>query len=184
MFALALQGKEKIKELADQTEEYGLILGGDVVKRLDEAKRIQEAMNLSWKVASAEIMVNLAPAIKALLPLVTNLAQGLGWIFGGSDQAKKKQEEQQKLDANYINQLKELVALRKEQETIVETGKGSHFGLYSKESVADAENNIKVIEAEIKQVKKEYQEAINPAQVENAPSQFDFTTKKKEKYNP
>jgi hypothetical protein len=193
VFAMASMGKDKISELIGETSKYGLILGGDIVKRFDEAKKAQEAMNLSWRVASAEIMVNLIPVIKQLLPLVTDLALGMGWIFGGeanSDEALKKQQERSEV---YIKQLKDFYQRRKD----LLSGKGSGGAAptntnlndiailpideYLKKGNQSVKEELKTLDDSIAKIKKEYADLTHKPAAPNDPSQFDFEKEAKKK---
>jgi uncharacterized protein YpiB (UPF0302 family) len=92
MFAIASQGKDKINSLLTETDKYGLVLSNSVIKRLDEAKKAQDTMSLSWKVASAELTVGLMPAIEKVMPFVTELARGIAFIFSAGEIENKRRE--------------------------------------------------------------------------------------------
>jgi hypothetical protein len=69
---------------------------------------------------------------------------------------KQAQQKQQAAKDAAINaELQEFIKLRKEQETIIETGESSHFQLYSKESVAQARANLQTISDAVRDFNKE-----------------------------
>jgi hypothetical protein len=96
VFNIASQGKDRIHELMEETNGYGIIIDKSVLKRLHDAEEAQNRLNFAWKNASAEITVSLVPAITELLPLLTEGAQALGWMLGGekrqADALKTKQD--------------------------------------------------------------------------------------------
>ena len=66
-------GSKAVKELGEQLEKAGGVIGG---KAVDDAERANDAMNLlskSWGGASTSIMVKLAPAIESLAGWLTTL---------------------------------------------------------------------------------------------------------------
>jgi hypothetical protein len=62
--AMASQGRERLQELAGETETYGLILDTKTIKALHEAKEAQERLNKVWEIAAAKLTGALAPAIE------------------------------------------------------------------------------------------------------------------------
>jgi len=68
-------GSKAVKELGEQLEKSGGVIGGSAV---DDAERANDAMNLlskSWGGASTSIMVKLAPAIESLAGWLTTLPE-------------------------------------------------------------------------------------------------------------
>jgi hypothetical protein len=84
VFNIASQGKERISELIGETSKYGLILSDSATNQLHEAKEAQERLNLAWKVASANIVTFVIPAMEAYLPLLQKAID----LMPGSDKIK------------------------------------------------------------------------------------------------
>lgn len=100
VFAMASQGKDKLKDLAGETDKYGLVLNKTALEGLAKAKEEQELLNESWKAASAKITAGLAPAIIAVMPLVISFAEAVGKMFGPVDKGDiSKQLAKEKIDS-------------------------------------------------------------------------------------
>ena len=168
MFAIASQGKDKINSLLTETDKYGLVLSDSVIKRLDEAKKAQDTMNLSWKVASAELTVGIIPALEKMMPFVTDLAMGIGFIFSAGDKEKKRKE---------IEEVGVSIALVGEKIKKLEA-QPFGFGLPGMMMV-----NPELTEAkqQLEDLIKKKNELIGFKPAINAPSQFDFEKNAKKK---
>jgi hypothetical protein len=73
VYAMASQGKDKLKELADETDRYGLIIDKKVLKQLEEGKKAQETLAAAWKVSAANLTTFLIPAMETYIPLLQKL---------------------------------------------------------------------------------------------------------------
>ena len=78
--AMASQGRDKLRELADETARYGLIIDGSVLHQLDEGKKAQNALGEAFKVAAANLTTWLIPAMRTYIPLLQKTlgATGIG----------------------------------------------------------------------------------------------------------
>jgi hypothetical protein len=66
VFNIASQGKDRIHELMEETNKYGLILDKNTIKALDDARKSTELCNTAMKVAGANMTVAFTPAIITL----------------------------------------------------------------------------------------------------------------------
>jgi hypothetical protein len=64
VFNIASQGKDKIRELSEETDKYGFILDKKLLLSLNEAKLAQERMNTAWERAAVRLTGTLAPAVE------------------------------------------------------------------------------------------------------------------------
>jgi hypothetical protein len=76
VFSIASKGKDSIRELIGETETYGLILDTLSIKKLHDAEEAQNRLNISWKVAVAQLMIPFADILtNKILPPLTKYAK-------------------------------------------------------------------------------------------------------------
>lgn len=109
-----------------------------IMTALALAKAAALGFNLVMAVNPFAVAIIGAAAFAVLLTSIINL-----------ENQRKGEEAKTKKNEEISAQLEEFVKLRKEQEDIIKTGEASHFQLYSKQSVADAKENLKSIQAAI-----------------------------------
>jgi hypothetical protein len=106
VFGIASQGKDRIKELTEETTTYGLVLDKQTIEQLHRAEQAQTRLNTSWKVATSQILAPLTEMLgNSVLPaLMTQYSKILAESLK-SPQDKKNEFwiRQYKNDINDLN---------------------------------------------------------------------------------
>jgi hypothetical protein len=143
VFNIASQGKDRIHELMEETNKYGLILDKNTIRQLDEAKKAQERLDLSTKVLSASFVTAFAPAI---ITVSNELAKMFKWLGGGPDTSKEKHILEMQQDLTTLS-----AALKGAESTGTKSfATMSSSGVMLQHTVAGARAEIKMLESDIK----------------------------------
>jgi hypothetical protein len=159
LIPLLAGGSVEMNKVKDNASKMGMVLSDEATKALDSAGDSMAAMQLSMKVANAEMISNLMPAIQSFTSIViggmsavTDLAEGIRLLTQGKTELTKKMEDNDAINEEIIG----FVDLRKEyQDTIKcqEALKKSGGSLFSQEVYDNALLGIESVNAAIKNIK-------------------------------
>jgi hypothetical protein len=149
VLAIINRGRGEIQEYYKELEKYNLVLGGDTVNELHEAKEASELAGRAWKSASAQLTIAFTPA----------LVEYTGWLAKAA-KALKEFGEPKKFDM--------LDAVQKKFDQF-KADKAIQIGVGDKKTMAE----FKAYEMQIAAYQKMKDEANKPGKNEFDNGQFD-----------
>jgi len=191
-------GKTRIKELTDEAERNGTVIGDDLIQAAKDAKIEMDKLNAVWAAAKIEIGANLAPTItNVLIPALEVFSKGVRQITKGNftadamifgqimddftrvkeavENLNNESEEtavitktNNQLIAEYKNLIKDLTEKINTGAVSGKTYNGFLMNLHKALAVLQNERSIKIVEQEI----KDLQTVIDGANADSLPQLY------------